>query len=72
MNAKVSSIGSAISMSVKGISCVVFPLINGMIMGAESNQQTIASCCMFMAVPSTCGFVLIIFFLAKNMKKKSG
>lgn len=63
--------GTAFSMSVKGISCVIFPFVNGIIMGQEAGPIEICKVCLFMAFPCTLGFFLIIFFCISSMKSKS-
>jgi len=68
-----AAVGTGISMSVKGISCLIFPMINGLLMGTNATQESIASCCMFMAVPSTLGFLLICYFMRlQPSKPKAG
>jgi len=61
--ANLVSIGGAISMSVKGIACIIFPLINGAIMGKSADANDIASCCKFLAIPCTLGFIFVFFFI---------
>jgi len=66
-----ASIGSALSMSVKGVACIIFPIVNGFIMGAQADQQSMSSCCLFMAVPSSVGCAFTFWFYFQNIKEKS-
>jgi hypothetical protein len=66
-----ASIGSALSITVKGVACILFPIINGAIMGAKATQETMASCCLFMAVPSTIGCVFCWWFYFQNRADKA-
>ena len=61
-----SSVGSALSMSVKGIACIIFPIVNGSIMGAKATQETISDCCMFLAIPSSIGCLFNWWFYFRN------
>ena len=70
MNPGMSSIGTAVSMSVKAISCLIFPLVNGILIGNTATPKSISKCCMFMAVPCTIGFILIVIFVLYKPKKE--
>ena len=72
MNPGMSSVGTAISMSVKGVSCLIFPLVNGLLLGQNATKESIAKCCMFMAVPCTVGFLLIVGFIMIKPKPTTG
>jgi hypothetical protein len=72
MNPGMSSVGTAISMSVKGVSCLIFPLVNGLILGQNATKESIAKCCMFMAVPCSIGFLLIVGFIMIKPKPTTG
>lgn len=61
-----ASIGSALSMSIKGVACIIFPIVNGFIMGAKADQASMSSCCMFMAVPSSVGCIFTWWFYFQN------
>jgi len=50
-------------MSVKGVSCIIFPIVNGFIMGENATAADISKVCMFLAIPSTIGFLFVILFL---------
>jgi len=65
-----TSVGTGISMSMKGISCLIFPFVNGMFMGQTATPQSIANCCLFMAIPCTIGFVLICWYIWIDKKQE--
>lgn len=50
-------------MSVKGVSCIIFPIVNGALMGENATGEAISKVCMFLAIPSTIGFFFVILFL---------
>lgn len=70
MNPGMASVGTAISMSVKAVSCLIFPMVNGMILGQQATKESIASCCMFMACPCTIGALLLVWFVMLGEPEK--
>lgn len=70
IDSDMAAVGTGISMSVKGVSCLLFPMVNGFLMGNTATKESVANCCLFMAVPSTLGFFLICYFMTLKAPKK--
>jgi len=72
MSKQVSSIGSSVNMVFKAIAYIIFPILNGAIMGVKAHELQINICCIYMAIVHSLGFVAfaISFRLNLNDQRK--